>query len=279
MSSYEIIVVDNASWDGSPEMVREGFPEVTLVQPGRNLGFAAGNNLALQQARGRYLLFLNPDTVVVGNALWELMDFMDNHPSAGVATGRFIYPDGSVQDGAFSFPGLWGTFLDFFPFSHRLMRSKLNGRYPPRAYAGPFEIDYPLGACFIVRRDVLSKVGAFSEDFFLYCEEVEWCWRIKKAGWKVFCDPKPTIVHYGGQSTRQRRDDSYLELHRSRLLFFKKHYSPLFCALNRILVAIGALWEALGSFSEEQKGEQAREDCAERTRTCLRIFRMAVTGG
>lgn len=277
-ASYEVFVVDNDSQDGSVEMVSERFPDVTLLRAGRNLGFAAANNLAMERASGRYVLFLNPDAVVVGNALWELAGFMDIHPDTGVATGSFICPDGSFQEGAFSFPTLWGTLLDFFPFSYRLMRSKLNGRYPPSSYAAAFEIDYPLGACFMVRREALCDVGSFSEDFFLYCEELEWCWRIKKAGWRIYCYPTPTIVHYGGQSTKQRRDEMFLQLHRSRLIFFKKHYSPLFCAFNRMLVATGVLWEMVRALRAARSGDGAQAHVS-RIKTCAQIFKLAVRGG
>jgi len=305
--SFEVFVVDNDSHDGSAEMVAECFPEVVSIRSPRNVGFAAANNIAIPRASGKHLIFLNPDTVVKGNALWELADFMDRVPGAGAATGSFVYPDGSFQDGAFRFPSLWMTLLDFFPYSNRLLQSSLNGRYPRHLYNtdrssifdtdkssanrsgildtdrssifdAPFEIDHPLGACFIVRRKVLEDIGPFSEDFFLYSEEVEWCWRIKKSGWRIYCYPEPTIVHYSGQSTSQYKNPMYLELHKSRMIFLKKHYSPLFCAVNRVLVGFGMLWESFRALRAANRGEISKEDSMSRINICIRIFRMAIKG-
>ncbi|MSQ15408.1 MAG: glycosyltransferase family 2 protein [Dehalococcoidia bacterium] len=275
---FEIFVIDNDSRDGSADMITECFPVVKLIKSPKNVGFAAANNIAIARATGKYLLFLNPDTLVKGEALWEMVDLMESAPEAGVATGSFVYPDGSFQDGAFRFPNLWMTLLDFFPFSHRLLGSSLNGRYPKRYYSGPFEIDHPLGACFIARREVVQQVGVFSEDFFLYSEEVEWCWRVKRGNWKIYCYPKPTIVHYGGQSTGQQKDSMYLQLHKSRLTFFKKHYDPLFCAVNRVLVAAGVLWESFRALRSAGRAEITSEACISRIRTCIQIFKMVVRG-
>ncbi len=276
--SFEVFVVDNDSHDGSADMVTECFPGLSLIRSLKNVGFAAANNMAIPLTSGEYVLFLNPDTLVKGNALWELTDFMEQVPDAGVATGRFVYPDGSFQDGAFRFPNLWMTLLDFFPLSNRLLHSSLNGRYPRHLYSGPFEIDHPLGACFIVRRDVMERAGTFSEDFFLYSEEVDWCWRIKRAGWKIYCCPGPTIVHYGGRSTSQYENPMYFELHKSRMIFFKKHYSPLFGAANRILVATGMLWESFKALRAAGRGEITRGNSISRIKICLEILRMAING-
>ncbi|MBM2826579.1 MAG: glycosyl transferase family 2 [Dehalococcoidia bacterium] len=161
----------------------------------------------------------------------------------GAVAGSLLYPDGSFQHGAFRFPNLWMTFLDLFPLHHRLSNSSINGRYPRKAYYDDFEIDHPLGACFMVRRDVVEEVGAFCPEFFLYCEEIDWCMRMKEAGWKVYCHPSAKVVHYGGQSTRQVRDPMFVELYRSRLLLFRRHYSPLFQAVNRAVTGAGILWE------------------------------------
>ena len=177
---YEIIVVDNASTDSSAATILRRFPEVRLIANDFNRGFAAANNQAIAVSQGRFLFFLNPDTLVRQNAITELMRFLNRYPRVGVATGKLINPDGSLQHSAFHFPSLWMELLDHFPFSQRLVNSALNGRYSRLDYRRPFEIDHPLGACMMVRREVVGRVGAFSEDFFLYCEEIDWCMRIKQ---------------------------------------------------------------------------------------------------
>jgi GT2 family glycosyltransferase len=265
----EVWVVDNASSDGSADMVRRRFPDVRLIAADENLGFAAGNNLALRtmgfslDASGepqsdsasadgasatarqvpRYILFLNPDTRVKGDALGLMVRFLDACPAVGVAGARLVHGDGSFQHSAFVFPGLTQIFFDFFPLHHRLLESRLNGRYPRRWYeAGqPFPVDHPLGAALMVRSEMLARVGSFDEDFFMYCEEVDLCRRARMAGWEIRCVPEAEIVHLVGQSTGQFRDRMFVALWQSRFLMFEKHESVAFRWAARRLVRLG-LW-------------------------------------
>jgi N-acetylglucosaminyl-diphospho-decaprenol L-rhamnosyltransferase len=251
----EIWLVDNASSDGSAEMVRQRFPAVQLIAHDQNLGFAAGNNLALQamglglsgeprqEPRPRYVLFLNPDTRIVGDALGALVRFMDATPRAGAAGARLVHGDGNFQHSAFRFPGLAQIFFDFFPLHPRLLDSRLNGRYPRSWYeAGrPFPIDHPLGAALMVRSEVLARLGGFDEQFFMYCEEIDLCRRIKAAGWDIYCVPQSEIVHLVAQSTRQFRHRMFVALWSSRFLMFEKHETAAFCWAARRLVQLG-LW-------------------------------------
>lgn len=250
-------VVDNASTDDSTELVRESFPQVRLVANKENLGFAAGNNLALyaigllptsSSADGhepaglpRHVLFLNPDTRVKGDALGAMVRFLDAVPTVGAAGARLTYGDGSFQHSAFAFPGLAQIFLDFFPLHHRLLDSSLNGRYPQRLYktGRPFKVDHPLGAALMVRAETLAQVGSFDERFFMYCEEIDLCRRIWAAGWQIYCVPDAVIVHLEGQSTRQFRDRMFVALWRSRFLMFDKHESSAFRWAARRLVRTG----------------------------------------
>jgi N-acetylglucosaminyl-diphospho-decaprenol L-rhamnosyltransferase len=231
-----IIVVDNASTDGSAEMVSDRFPQVRLITSDKNLGFAGANNLGmctwgLDAPRSTlhtppYVLLLNPDTVVHGDALETLVRFMDATPRAGVCGARLIYGDGSFQHSAFGFPGLWQIALDAPGIHARLLDSRLNGRYSRKLYARgqPFEIDHPLGAAMLVRSDAIRQVGLMDEGFHMYCEEIDWAWRIKEAGWKIYCVPQAEIVHYAGQSTQQIRPEMILALWTSRLRLYRKHH-------------------------------------------------------
>ena len=241
----EIFVVDNASRDGSAAMVREKFPQVQLIENAENRGFATANNQAFAHTRGRYVLMLNPDTEVRSGALETLVQFMDAHASrrAGACGGKLVYGDGSLQHSAFAFPSLVQIFLDFFPLNWRLTESRLNGRYPREWYTrgAPFQIDHPLGADFLVRREVVEQVGWLDDKFFIYCEEIDWAMRIKRAGWQIWCVPQAEIVHHEAQSTRQFRDAMFVELWKARKRLFEKHYSGTFCWAARLVVRAG-LW-------------------------------------
>ena len=259
----KVWVVDNASADGSAEMVRQRFPSVSLVAHDENLGFAAGNNLALQamgfggEASPRHVLFLNPDTRVVGDALGRMVRFMDRTEAAGAAGAGLVHDDGSFQHSAFAFPGLAQIVFDFFPLHHRLLNSRLNGRYPRKLYdAGqPFPVDHPLGAALMVRGKVLTQVGSFDERYFMYCEEIDLCRRIKKAGWEIYCVPAAEIVHLVGQSTRQFRETMFVALWRSRFLMFETHESAAFRWGARRLVQLGSRAETRRARIAHRRGE------------------------
>jgi len=237
----EVWVIDNASCDDSAAMVRRDFPQAHLLTNQENKGFAAATNQGLRQSQGCYLLLLNPDTQVLDEALATLVAFMEAHPAAGAAGARLLHADGSFQHSAFRFPTLSQIFLDFFPLHHRLLDSPLNGRYPRRLYAAgdPFPIDHPLGAAMMVRRETMAQVGMLDERFFMYCEEIDWAMRIRRAGWEIHCVPQARIIHHVGRSTQQFRDQMFVALWRSRYLLFAKHYGPTFRRLARILVYLG----------------------------------------
>ncbi|MEP7198369.1 MAG: glycosyltransferase family 2 protein, partial [Chloroflexota bacterium] len=191
------------------------------------------------------------------DAIALLAQFMQSHPRAGAVGAQLIYPDGRRQQSAFRFPGLAQTFLDFFPLHHRLRDSRLNGRYPQRSTA--FEIDHPLGACILARGDAIRQVGLLDEGYFMYVEEVDWCRRIKQAGWDIWCEPRAVIVHHEGQATRQFRAAMFAQLWRSRLRYFRKVHSPFYVACIRAIVRVG-LW------NEARKLAGANVSAAERAR-------------
>jgi N-acetylglucosaminyl-diphospho-decaprenol L-rhamnosyltransferase len=259
----QVIVVDNGSADGSRAMVGAEFPAVQLIES-ENVGFAAGSNRGIAVASGRYIALLNPDTEVVDDALGVLVRFMDAHARAGLAGGLLLNPDGSIQPSAFHFPTLWMSFFDFYTINHRLINSRLNGRYPRAQYSRAFTIDHPLGACMIVRRAVIDQVGLLDESFFMYCEEIDWCLRIKGAGWEIWHVAGAPVIHHGGQSTRQFRNRMFVELHRSRYLLFAKHYSSLFCRANRQIVRLGLAREMLRARWQHRRGQLTDSDYGER---------------
>ena len=271
--TVDIWVVDNASADGSAALVRDQFPRVHLIPLEENIGFAAANNVALHAlgllaaqahsplyARSTRLLpdlnplppaappdavlFLNPDTEVVGDAIARLWETLSANPRTGVVGPRLEYGDGTLQHSGFRFPGLAQTFFDFFPVHPRLMFSRLNGRYGRSLYRGqaPFPVDFVLGAAMLVRREVIEQVGAFDEGYWLYCEEMDWARRIRAAGWEIRVEPRARVIHYEGQSSRQFRGRSFVALWESRLRYFRRYHGPLFNLALRALVRLG-LWK------------------------------------
>jgi len=282
----EIWVVDNASTDGSAEMVRERFPQARLMANETNVGFAAANNQALR-AMGfataephelpRYVLLLNPDAEVLDDALTTMVRFLDENPQAGVAGAKLLYPDGRLQHSAFAFPTLAQAFLDFFPLHYRLLNSRLNGRYARRLYerGEPFPIDHPLGAALMARGEAIQQVGLLDERFFIYCEEIDWCLRMKKAGWGIYCVPRAEVVHHEARSTRQVRGEMFAALWRSRYLLFEKHYGRFYQWAVRRIVQLGLQAEmrrALAAHDRGGIGEAELESCLAAYRTVAEIM-------
>ncbi len=213
-SNVETFVIDNASTDGSAALVRERFPWVTLIENTENIGFARANNQGLALAGGRYLLLLNSDTVVRPGALAALIGYMAAHPEVGFLGCQLLNGDLTPQGSYADFPTLLSALLgrDF----RRHVRRCEDGR--------AVAVDAISGACMLVRRETWAQLGGMDEAYHLFAEEVDWCYRGRRAGWQVRCLTDVNVVHFLGQSRKQRSWFAYLNLHRSRLLFFRKHY-------------------------------------------------------
>jgi len=243
----EVWVVDNGSSDGTPQMVEEAFPDVHLIASRENLGFVRGNNRALNEILDResppvdYFWLLNPDTEVQPGATAALVAALEAHPRAGIVGPKLLYPDGSLQHSAFRFPGLVQLIFELFPLPARLYDTPLNGRYPRRRYEGsqPFAVDHPLGASMLVRAETIADVGLMDEDFFMYCEEIDWCWRMREEGWRALCAPAAHVIHHAGQSSGQVQAASFANLWKSRATLYARHHGPLKRRLARLLVRIG----------------------------------------
>ena len=234
-----VIVIDNASADGTADLVQESAPWVSLLRNAENRGFAAACNQGAAVADRPYLLFLNPDTVVQPAALGRTLELLADRPEVGAAGCQLLYPDGSFQHSAFRFPTLAMTFFDFFPIHHRLADSPLNGRYPRSRYRQSFPIDHPLGAFLLIRRSAWDEVGPLDEGYFMYVEEIDWCRRAKQAGHQVYCEPSATVIHHAGASTRQVRPAMLIQLYRSRLRYFAKFCPPAEQIGHRAIIATG----------------------------------------
>ncbi|MHB1133320.1 MAG: glycosyltransferase family 2 protein [Chloroflexota bacterium] len=271
--SLEVVVVDNASADGSAAMVATEFPGAALVANERNFGFAAASNAGLRQAQGRWLLLLNPDTELRAGALAVMLATVVSDARAACVGPSLVYGDGSPQHSCFRFPTVTMQFLDLFPLHHRLLASRLNGRFP-LGRREPFPIDHPLGACMLLRREALAAVGLLDEGFFIYVEEVDWCWRAKKAGWRILCEPRAVVVHHGAQSTKQFAEPMFVELYRSRFRMFAKHYAPWRRAAVRAVIRLGMAQMALRDSWAAARGRLGREQLLARRRAYAQVARM-----
>ncbi|MEW6062042.1 MAG: glycosyltransferase, partial [Bacteroidota bacterium] len=224
----EIFVVDNASDDGSVETVAKNFPDVHLITNSTNLGFAKANNQALVQARGTYLLLINPDTVVQENTVRELIRFFESHQDAGMVGCKILNPDGTLQlPCRRSFPTPWIAFTKTFGLSTLFPKSKLFARYN-LTYLDPdqtYDVDAISGSFMMLRRAVYEKIGGLDETFFMYGEDLDWCYRVKQAGWKVYYVPTTSIIHYKGESTKRSDIDELKVFYNAMRLFVRKHHA------------------------------------------------------
>jgi len=222
----EVIVVDNASSDGSVEMVRREFPQVQLIANQDNRGFTRANNQGIAASRGRYVLLLNPDTEVLDDALTVMVAYMEAHPKVGVVGPKLLYPDGSVQSSRRRFPTLATAFLEstilhqWFPDNPAARRYHVLDQPDDRVQP----VDWVVGACLMVRRQAIEAAGLLDEGFFMYSEELDWCRRIKERGWEVVYLPDARVVHHGGKSSEQVVPARHLHFQRSKVRYFRKHH-------------------------------------------------------
>ncbi len=285
--SAEVWVVDNASTDGTPEMVREKFPSVRLLEPGENLGFAAGNNLALREMGfpdGEpdvdYVLLVNPDALLNFGTMTTLTMFMEDHPEAGMVGPRLYYKDGIFQHSAFRFPDWKQVFLDLFPIHWRLQESRLNGRYPRSLYAAmkPFPVDFILGAVMMVRPETIRQVGLLDEEYYMYVEEVDWARRMRNAGWEIYLEPRAAALHFGGRSTNQFPEKMYVALWQSRFRYFQKYHGSLYNRLIRGIVLLGMGYQRQRAKAQASRGKMPQDELEVRLRAYEQVTRLAETG-
>jgi GT2 family glycosyltransferase len=224
--SSEVIVIDNGSADGSAEMVATEFPAVHLIRNADNRGFAAANNQGMAVSRGRYVLLLNSDTVVLEDAISKAVAFAEGHPDAAVVGCRAVFPDGRMQQNCYMFPSLLNLALSLTHLALIFPRNRLfgRGRLTWWDYATPREVDVVAGCFMLVRRTAIDQVGPMADRFFMYSEDTEWCWRFRRAGWRVLYTPEPVIIHLMGASSAQCASDMRV-LERRSLLMLLEHRS------------------------------------------------------
>lgn len=263
--NFEVIAIDNASIDGSVEMVRNEFAEVTIIENSENRGFAAANNQGIAVAKGRYVLLLNSDTVVIDNAVSKTVAFADSHLEAAVVGCRVLNPDKTLQPSCFMFPSILNMLLSSSYLYKLFPKSKFFGRQHMTWWRRDDvrEVDAVTGCFMLVRQEAIEEIGVMDEQFFMYGEETDWCYRFHEAGWQVLFTPTAEIIHLHGASTKQRKSEMTLQLRGSMLLFWKKHKGRFAYSTACLLVAIFFVlrvpyWLGMGLISGNDRDSQLR---------------------
>jgi len=279
--SFEVIVIDNASTDGSTEMVKKEFPQVILIQNKENKGFAAANNQGIAQAKGRYILLLNSDTIILDNAIEKSVRFADAHPEAAVVGCRVLNTDRTLQPTCFMSPSILNLLLSSsylykcFPQSRFFGRERMTwwGRDTIR------EVDVVTGCFMLVRREAVEQVGMMDEQFFMYGEETDWCYRMKQAGWRIMFAPEGEIIHLGGASSSKMKPEMVLQLRGSMLLFIKKTKKRMTYTIACFFVALFFLLRIPYWLSRAVFHGSERRYCVQTAKTYAVGFVRALAGG
>ncbi len=266
--AHEVFVVDNASGDGSPQMVRERFPSVRLVESQVNLGFARACNAAIQQSRGRIVLLLNPDTEILGGDFEEVIRLLDRERRIGAVGVKLLNPDGTIQPSCYRFPSV-----------REVINSSLLGGILPGGllrfdYGGSRDVDFIRGAFMALRRSCLDEVGLLDETFFMYAEEADLCYRMRRRGWRVVYAPIVEVLHHKGKSAEQVADEMYVQRMRSLIRYFRKHHRARVAVL-RSVIALGALARFTVRALADVPHSRARGRVLSR-RAHLRVARLAM---
>jgi len=240
MADFEVIVVDNASDDDSVKIVKELFPQTIVIENKNNMGYAAANNIGISKARGRYALILNSDTIFIDDSISKVYSYADNHKDAAIISCKMLNKDMTLQSNTYLFPSLLNLFLaatylyKLFPKSRFFARERM-GWWD---WNDTMEVDVIVGCFMLVRMEAIREVGVMDDDYFMYYEETDWCYRFKKAGWKNLYAPVSEVIHLGGESTKKLRDKMLLQYNSSMLLYFKKHHSRLSYTIACMLLFI-----------------------------------------
>ncbi|MEW6685538.1 MAG: glycosyltransferase family 2 protein [Candidatus Edwardsbacteria bacterium] len=221
----EIIVVDNHSSDGSVEALRKDFPTVQIVENSQNLGFAKAVNQGLRLAKGKYIFLLNPDTIILPGALLEMINFLESHPTVGILGPQLLNSDGTIQSSCREFPSYQNLIWEILGLARLFPKHKIFGRWKMSYFSHNElrEVDQPMGSALMVRKDVVEQIGVMDERFSMFFNEVDWCYRMKEMGWKIYFLPQAKIIHHLGASTCQSKIRMILFLHYNLLRFLAKY--------------------------------------------------------
>ncbi|RAT98743.1 glycosyltransferase family 2 protein [Brevibacillus sp. Leaf182] len=246
--AYEVIIVDNHSTDSSVETITKLFPEVCLIKNEENVGFAKANNQAIAVSSGKYILLLNSDTIIKPDTLQVMVSYMNEHPKVGASGCKVMLPDGSLDKACkrgFPTPSASFYYLTglskIFPNKARFNMYQLTHLDPDQSY----QVDCLVGAFMVVRSETIKQVGLLDEEFFMYGEDVDWCYRIKQSGWEIIYYPYTSIIHYKGASSKRKPYKIVYEFHRAMYLFHKKHYQKRYPLVVNLFVYGGIVLKLL----------------------------------
>ncbi|MGQ4680118.1 glycosyltransferase family 2 protein [Paenibacillus polymyxa] len=267
---YEVIVIDNHSSDGSVEAIRAAYPEIMLIANQDNTGFAKANNQGMEVASGRYVLLLNSDTLVQPDTLDTMIQFMDTHPEMGASGCKVILPDGSLDKACKrGFPTPSASFYYAFGWSKRYPDNPKYNQYQ-LGHLSPddeYPVDVLVGAFMLVRRETIDQVGGLDETFFMYGEDIDWCYRIKQAGWGIYYYPHTYIIHIKGGSARRRPLKIIYEFHRAMWVFHRKHYKQQYSWFTNMAVYAGITVKFGMAFLKNKLSAPVKPDSGEQSRT------------
>jgi len=223
---YEVIIVDNASTDGTIDIIQNNFAETKLIINNENRGFASANNIGIEKSCGQYILFLNPDTIIQTNALDKLIAFLDENKDVGACGPKLLYGDGKLQPSTRKFPDFYSALYQNTILKNTGLFRKHYRRYRMRNFNfdKQKDVDILMGAAILTRRSIIEKIGPMDESFFMYYEEADLCYRIVQAGWRIVFVPDATIIHLGGKSSDHIPLKTRMMRLKSMLIFFRKHY-------------------------------------------------------
>jgi GT2 family glycosyltransferase len=240
----EMIVVESASADGSAAMVAAEFPEARLLAQAENVGYARGNNIGLAAAQGEFLLLLNPDTEIQPGALGHLVECLRYSPRVGVVGPQLLNPDGTVQSSRRRFPTLLTSVFESTWLDRLAPRAVLRRYYMlDHGDDERVEVDWVVGACLMTRRDVVAAVGPLDEAYFMYSEELDWCRRVKLAGWQVLYLPSARVIHHLGKSSEQAVTARHIRFQQAKLRYFRKFHGRVVTVLLRLFLLTTYLWQ------------------------------------
>jgi N-acetylglucosaminyl-diphospho-decaprenol L-rhamnosyltransferase len=279
---FEVIVIDNASYDGCQEMLRSEFPAVKFIQSEENLGFARANNRAFRESRGRHILFLNPDTEVIGAALEKLIRFLDATPDAGIVGCKLLNSDLTLQTSCIqAFPTILNQLLDAEILRRWLPRSRLWGMQPLfDDAAAAARVDAVSGACLLIRRALFESCAGFNTAYFMYSEDVDLCFQSRRAGWKNFYLRDAVVIHHGGRSSDTKLESSFsaIVFRESKRRFFVQHRGLTYAVLYGLTTAVAALarMAVLALAAAFSFGDEARKRRLQSLSKWARIFRWSL---
>lgn len=237
---FEVIVVDNGSYDESVGFVKQQYPHLRLIENKSNIGFAKANNQGIKVSKGRYLLLLNSDAFLLENTIKEMINFADNQNEVAVVGSMWLNPDGSFQASYNDFPKLLPECMLSLGIA-KILYSPFFPSYPPEESTKIKRCDWVGGACMLVRKSAIDEVGLLNENYFMYVEEADWCYRMVKAGWEVFYLPQAKVIHLGGQSADRISLQQQIRLYQSKYYFFLNHYGFFEGKLFKCFVHFSAL--------------------------------------